>query len=274
MKTIVISLQVIAKIALTILAGFLISFFLHAIFPTSLKNFSQIGMLIGVWITYWLFERQSRWPLGFEVKGSWKQFVMGIGIGACTIILSCVLIWLFGGVQLTSVPIDTYLLVAVLFTIPKWIIVAVVEEGLVRGYIQGLIKESFGTNVSILFSSLLFASIHLFNTGSTESLLPMLCLFLDGLFFAMIREMTGKLWLPISAHFIWNFLQSALGFAVSGGESGAPALVQVQPTGDTMLSGGAFGAEGSYLTASILLITLIIAWRIYRKQNVKAVGSL
>ncbi|MCR8985594.1 CPBP family intramembrane metalloprotease [Brevibacillus laterosporus] len=274
MKTIVHSLQVIAKIALTILMGFLISFLLHALLPASLKYLSQIGMLTGVWITYRLFERKRLWPLGFGGGESWKQLVMGIGIGACTIFLSCALIWLFGGVQLTSVHIDVYLLAAILSTIPKWIVVAIVEEGLVRGYIQGLVKESFGIKASILLSSLLFASVHLFNTGSTESLLPMVFLFLDGLFLGLMREMTGKLWLPIGAHFIWNFLQSALGFAVSGGESGAPSLVKVQPIGDAMLSGGGFGAEGSYLTACILLITLFITWKIYRKQNVRAISSL
>ncbi|MDN9012703.1 CPBP family intramembrane glutamic endopeptidase [Brevibacillus laterosporus] len=274
MKIIVHSLQIIAKIALTILMGFLISFLFQALLPDSFKYLSQIGMLIGVWIAYRLFERKRLWPVGFGGEGSWKQLVLGIGIGACTIFLSCAFIWLLGGVQLTSVQIDVYLLAAILSTIPKWIVVAIVEEGLMRGYIQGLVKESFGVKASILLSSLLFAFIHLFNTGSTESLLPMLFLFLDGLFFGLIKEMTGKLWFPIGAHFIWNFLQSALGFAVSGGESGAPSLVKVQPIGDAMLSGGAFGAEGSYLTACILLITLFITWKIYRKQNVKAISSL
>ncbi|WP_232700082.1 CPBP family intramembrane glutamic endopeptidase [Brevibacillus daliensis] len=126
---------------------------------------------------------ENGFGLGFGAKGSWKQFVIGIGIGACTIILSCVLVWLLGGVQIKSVQIDIYLLVAILYTIPKWMMVAVVEEGLIRGYVQGVMKESFGPNVSIFFPSLLFASIHLFNIGSTESLLPMICLFLDGLFF-------------------------------------------------------------------------------------------
>ncbi len=86
--------------------------------------------------------------------------------------------------------------------------------------------------------------------------------------------MTGTLWIPIGSHFIWNFLQSALGFAVFGGDIEAPSIVKVQPIGDTILSGGAFGAEGSYLTVCILLITLIIAWGMYQKHNVKADSSL
>ncbi len=145
------------------------------IFP-KLQFLSEYGSSTG-------YLNENGFGLGFGAKGSWKQFVIGIGIGACTIILSCVLVWLLGGVQIKSVQIDIYLLVAILYTIPKWMMVAVVEEGLIRGYVQGVMKESFGPNVSIFFPSLLFASIHLFNIGSTESLLPMICLFLDGLFF-------------------------------------------------------------------------------------------
>ncbi|QOS99304.1 CPBP family intramembrane metalloprotease [Brevibacterium sp. JNUCC-42] len=214
MKTIVYLIQVIAKKALAIMVGFLISIFLHAIFPASLKDFSQVGMLIGVWIIYWLFERKHPWPLGFRTKGSWKKFVMGIGVGACTIILSCILIWLLGGVQIKRVQTDVYILVAILSTIPKWIMVAVIEE------------------------------------------------------------MTGNLWIPIGAHFIWNFLQSALGFAVSGDNTESPSIISVQPIGDTMLSGGSFGAEGSYLTACISLIALNIAWRRYQKKKMNAASSL
>ncbi|WP_255668548.1 hypothetical protein [Brevibacillus daliensis] len=40
MKNTILPLQVIAKIVLTIMVGFLISLFLHAIFPASLKDFS------------------------------------------------------------------------------------------------------------------------------------------------------------------------------------------------------------------------------------------
>jgi hypothetical protein len=69
------------------------------------------------------------------------------------------------------------------------------------------------------------------------------------------------LWLPIGIHFAWNFVQGAIfGVAVSGNE--ARGLLQSTLNGPALLSGGAFGAEGSIFAVIICLAAgIYFVWK-------------
>jgi hypothetical protein len=69
---------------------------------------------------------------------------------------------------------------------------------------------------------------------------------------------TRSLWFAMGLHFAWNFTEGGI-FAtpVSGGR--AEGIIEVHFSGSDLLTGGAFGAEGS-LTAVVICLAAGIAF--------------
>jgi membrane protease YdiL (CAAX protease family) len=117
------------------------------------------------------------------------------------------------------------------------------EEILYRGLVYPLLRRSIGLIWAVAISSLLFSLLHAFNNAF--SWIPFLDIILAGASLALLRELTGSLWLAWGAHFGWNFSLAALGLPVSG------ILVLLNPQswhvvtlGPRFLTGGGFGPEG------------------------------
>jgi membrane protease YdiL (CAAX protease family) len=67
---------------------------------------------------------------------------------------------------------------------------------------------------------------------------------------------TRNLWFSILFHFSWNFCQgSVLGYEVSG--LGFQSLLQMEKNGNTLLTGGQFGFEGSVIATILLVIAIL-----------------
>lgn len=147
-----------------------------------------------------------------------------------------------------------------------FILVAVNEELLVRGYILQNLTEAYGKNKAVLASALLFGAMHL--TNANASLAGVLNITLSGIFFASAYWVTNSLYLPIGLHLSWNFfLGPVFGFPVSG-FSHWPSIISTTVTGPELWTGGAFGPEAG-LTGlfAILAGTLIVrAWADWRKN--------
>ncbi|MGO4274434.1 lysostaphin resistance A-like protein, partial [Paenibacillus sp. TAF58] len=141
--------------------------------------------------------------------------------------------------------------------------VAVNEELFARGYLQGLVKIRFGTISGITVSTVVFAFLHTFNPGMWNSPLPILNLLLAGLLFALSREYSGGLWMPMGMHLSWNFFQGCIfGFEVSG--TPMSSLMKTEIQGASLISGADFGAEGSLVTTIILILGIVLITTYYR----------
>lgn len=151
-----------------------------------------------------------------------------------------------------------------------FILVAINEELLVRGYILQNLTEAYGKSKAVLASALLFGAMHL--TNANASLAGVLNITLSGIFFATAYWATNSLYLPIGLHLSWNFfLGPVFGFPVSG-FSHWPSLISITVTGPELWTGGAFGPEAG-LTGlfAILAGTLIVrAWADWRKNAIAA----
>lgn len=227
---------------------------------------TNIAMLGAPLIMYAIFERRHRWELGLRQPRTAVHTGLGMLTGVGLITLSFVGIWALGGLRITGVQGDagTWRLVGIQFVV--FAFVAISEELLCRGYIQGLIKHRYGLRAAVWIPSLLFALLHLGNPGILTTPLPLLNIFLVGIFFAMTREITGGLWFPIGFHLTWNFVQgNVFGLAVSGTEGGSLMTSEVQ--GYPVISGGSFGAEGSLFTTIILLLACLFVWRIHQRSG-------
>nr|WP_246427499.1 type II CAAX endopeptidase family protein [Paenibacillus phyllosphaerae] len=226
---------------------------------------SSLGLGGSALLVYFSFDRKSPWTLGFNRTRAIPYLLQGAMVGLLLMAVSFGLIGIFGGFAIESANslsgIGTKLLTGCIL----FMIVAVCEELFCRGYLQGLLKHHYGVNASILITSLLFSLLHAGNPGIWTTPFTLINIFLIGLFFALTRELTGSLWMPIGFHFAWNFSQGHLfGFAVSGTD--AASVLTITPQGTAVLSGGEFGAEGSVVTTILILAVCLLATRTMRAR--------
>lgn len=235
---------------------------LQSPFIMKTEMFIQFVAFTGaVVIMYALFERKSGLSLGWKQPERFKASMVGSVWGIVLITLTFVGIWAFGGLQITQVHFDGDVLKGFAYAMLLFACVAINEELVSRGYIQGLIRTHFGPLIAIVITSILFACLHLGNDSILDGPLPLLNLFLAGVLFGVSREVTGGLWVPIGLHFTWNLFQgNVYGFEVSGLVID-DVIIETTRRGSDFISGGDFGAEGSLITTIILLIAIIVMWR-------------
>lgn len=211
-----------------------------------------LAFLAAVWLMLVMFDRKRQWTLGFRDKQAGRHLLSGMGMGILLMSAAFLLIWLMGGLQPLSLNWNGEVARSLAVWFIFFIFVAVNEEVLARGYVQGLLKARLGVTAGIIGNSLIFAALHLANAGVLDSPLPLLNLFLAGVLMALAREQTGSLWAPIGIHLTWNFFQGNLyGFAVSGMDT--PTLITIKTQGPGWLNGSSFGAEGSLIGLLVLI---------------------
>lgn len=223
--------------------------------------------IVAVIMMYFMFERKQRWSLGWQQQHRLKAGLEGAGWGIFMITVTFFIIWLFGGIQITGFTLDQSVFEGLFFAIIVFALVAVGEELLCRGYWYGLIRKDFGPIAAIIVTSVVFASLHLFNENILQNTVPLINLILAGVLFGVSREVTGGLWVPIGIHFTWNLFQGNIyGFAVSGLPMES-SIIRIEAVGSELISGGGFGAEGSMITTVILLIFTFFIARWYQKHK-------
>jgi membrane protease YdiL (CAAX protease family) len=132
-----------------------------------------------------------------------------------------------------------------------YIAVGIQEEMLSRGYHLQNIADGLNLPMGILFSSLIFALLHIGNPFS--SFASFVGLLAAGYFLAFAWVRTKRLWLPIGLHIGWNFFEGNIfGFAVSGTNSFK--LIQHQVNGPTLITGGNFGPEAGLIVLPAMLL--------------------
>lgn len=130
-------------------------------------------------------------------------------------------------------------------------VAAAAEEWVFRLVLfKAIFKTTQHIHFTILLSSLLFAAAHAMN-GLPG--LGFLNIFLAGVLHCLILIKSRTIIYPMLFHFSWNVLQGlVLGFSVSGLR--VPSLMSIEFKEPNSVNGGAFGLEGSCVTAIILFI--------------------
>ncbi|MEC0230871.1 CPBP family intramembrane glutamic endopeptidase [Paenibacillus alba] len=226
------------------------------------------GFVGGVLLAYAVFERRKRWALGFGTRQMGRKFSAGVLLGALLISASTYGIWLFGVILFHLNSWTSSLGQELVWGFLLFIGVAVNEELFARGYLQGLVKERFGTILAVTVSTLVFALLHSFNPGMWNNPVPLLNLLLAGLLFGLCREYSNSLWMPIGLHLSWNYLQGCIyGFEVSGTPMPSLFTLKTSYPNSSLISGGSFGAEGSLVTTMILMLGIAGLVLYYRRQS-------
>jgi membrane protease YdiL (CAAX protease family) len=215
----------------------------------------------------------ARWLEGlpFRSLGLWfherwlRHFLLGSVIGIASLALATGIAAAGGGLRfslsgqevLGSV-LQTLLVTAVLF-----ILAALAEEAMFRGYpLQTMARANFAV-VGVIFTSIWFASGHFLNPNFRYGL-PLLNLILAGVWFSIAYLRARSLWFPLGIHWAWNWaLGSLFGLPVSGVERFAPnPLMKGFDLGPEWLTGGRFGIEGGIACTIALVISTIVIWRV------------
>lgn len=242
----------------------------QTVFASLIGSNSLLLLLVGMVVTigvalgaYYTFVRAIEKRPVTELSTSCALRELGLGVLVGTGLFTAViaLLWLLGYYTVTGS--NSLANVWPMLTLAAT--TAVFEELLFRGILFRIIEEPLGTWLALAFSALLFGMLHLGNPNATLWAATAIAIE-AGILLAAGYMFTRRLWLVIGIHFAWNFVQGGIfGVAVSGNEGAG--VLQSSLSGPALLSGGAFGAEGSIFAVMFCLAAgITFVWLAYRKR--------
>lgn len=220
-------------------------------FLLPLKVIEFLSVMLCAWLFIRFIDRKPLKSIGLILKGYEKDLKLGLALGAGLIAIGFLILFILGYLSVDgfSFPIGTVILYFLLF-----VVVSFHEEIMMRGYVLNNLMQSMNRYAALSISSVIFMSIHLLNPN--VNFLSIVNLFLAGIVLGIYYIHKPNLWLPIGMHLTWNFFQGPIfGFEVSGIET--KSIINQSVRGNEIITGGAFGFEGSIL-ATILIITIIV----------------
>jgi membrane protease YdiL (CAAX protease family) len=236
---------------------------------TSVQNviisfFELLGTLLLFFVFMKFVDKEKFINLGFQTKNRLKDFIIGIVLGAVIMAAGFGLLILLDEISFQRIVFDVK---QILLSVVLYIIVAVSEEVLLRGYILRSLMISFNKYIALIVSSVLFSLMHGFNPN--VDMFGLTAIFLAGILLGISYIHTKNLWFPIALHLSWNLFQTGFGFNVSGGDS--YSLIEFGIKENNLLNGGAFGFEGSILSVIAMSLTIIAIAFYYGKLKTKEV---
>ncbi len=230
--------------------------------------FIQGGMLTGTFLVTYAFrvgiDNLPFATVGLQFKNVLGNLLSGATYAIGILGLSFGILYLLGAVQIEAVQFEP---VGLLGYLLLFLLAALVEELVVRGYMIPLIAKDFHFMGAIIISSLVFAALHMANAHFTW--LSFANIFLGGYLLGLIFYKKQELYTPLGLHWIWNYFQgNVLGFGVSGFQ--VESILSVSQSGPDWLSGGEFGLEGSVVTTVLLLIVSVyLTYKWYEEMTLQ-----
>lgn len=219
-----------------------------------------ISILI-VFLCRKFIDRKTFLSLGFETDGYIPDAITGFFLAIVILGIGSLMLYSSGHLKWVDIDFNASNL---FITLGIFILVAISEEIVFRGYILNNLLDSFNKWIALAISALLFMLAHI--SANSIGFLPLLNIFLAGILLGINYVYTKNLWFAILLHFSWNFLQGPLlGFKVSG--LTIQTLLQTELRGDILLTGGDFGFEGSFIDTLLTLSAILILYLIYERKN-------
>jgi membrane protease YdiL (CAAX protease family) len=223
---------------------------------------------VGVALLFRLFlDRMPPATLGFNFGAPWlRLFGIGalFGIGMQSIVLALEDVSGFAHPGLARAPGAAFASLA--SVTPILLLSAIAEEMPIRGYLFQNLREAWGSWPALVATSLIFASLHLFNPGAHTELGMMIAgIAAAGALFCLSVIFTGSLWFALGCHVAWNLFEGPVfGFPVSGLSFGSVSIVAQTVTGPAWFTGGTFGPEAGASSFIALAVGAIALTALYR----------
>ena len=222
--------------------------------------FGLVGTFLVVFFFMKLVEKESFLNLGFQFQNHKKDIIIGVIIGLVIMALGFWILVFFKQIKFATTFFSAY---EISLTLIFFLLVALTEELLFRGYVLSKLMNSFSKIVALIISAILFSLMHVANPNINW--LSYLNLFLAGIVLGLPYLYTRNLMFPIALHFSWNFFQSLFGFNVSGRDS--YSLIEFDIIEHSIFIGGEFGFEGSILPVLFQVILVLIILSFFERKR-------
>lgn len=145
------------------------------------------------------------------------------------------------------------------------------EELLCRGFMyQRLLKSTNSPAFVIIFNSLFFAALHLFNNGM--SILPFYCILIFGVLASMLVYYFDSLWMVMGLHAMWNFTQSILLGLPNSGNNVPYSIFKIgSSVKGSFAYNPIFGLEGTILSCVLITACCVALYLWKSKKKVEIV---
>lgn len=226
-------------------------------FSFEIKMAHQVVLLLIVSIICQLLRRKTLSDLIGSINFIWlKELSIGLFIGAILMILPALILTIFGFIRWQ---VNGFSYSAIRLGIWGFLLVAIAEELLFRGFMFQRLIQSLGKWPAQLIVAGLFLLTHIDNPGmsGTVKTIASINIFIASIMFGITYLKTKSLALPLGLHFMANVMQGTiLGFGVSGTKE--PSIFKpVFDKAPIWLSGGDFGIEASVLGLCFVVIITI-----------------
>ena len=210
-----------------------------------------VASFLALWLATKFIDRKPQCLLVIK-KDKTNEMLIGLGFALAFIGGLFFILWLIGAITITGYvgfKPGVFIVSMMLF------LAAFDEEIIFRGYVLNNMMDSSSRWVALAGSSALFALMHAGNPSVWSNWVPMTELFAAGFILGISYTFTKNLWFPTFFHFGWNSSR-LFGFEISGINVDSWKMISHENTGNVpdIISGGAFGIEGSVITLSCTII--------------------
>lgn len=206
-----------------------------------------------------LIQKRKPETVGFTKKGIVREYLLGLGIGFGMFSLAVLLCVLTGALKVEGISEAFHPGMFLLFAL-SFMVQGMGEEVLCRGYFMVSVGRKNSMWVAVFANSLVFAALHLMNTGISALAFANLTLF--GLFASLYFIKRGNIWGIGALHSVWNLAQGNIwGLQVSGMELECSVLRSSQLPSRSLINGGAFGPEGGLAVSVVLAAGICLLLR-------------
>lgn len=212
-------------------------------------------------------EKRSLRSIGFTKKHAFRNYIIGMIVGFVMFSAVVGINAATGAIKIEGIASNFGLVTFgyIFIFLLGYIFQGAEEEIITRGYLMVDIGAKHKTITALIISSVVFAILHLGNTGVTG--VSLINLALIGAFFGLYIICFDDIWGACAVHSIWNFTQGHIyGVSVSGMPTFESVLNITNVQGKEFINGGAFGAEGGIATTIVIVIALILLL-IYMKKT-------
>ncbi|MBP0726322.1 CPBP family intramembrane metalloprotease [Bacillus sp. RG28] len=211
-------------------------------------------------------EKKSWESVGItHIKSQWKNLLMGLLLGAISILFITLILVVTNQITLTSVKITSNLLINTGIFLLGFIFVAINEELFFRGYVVSTLLQTRSFPIAYIVSSIFFGLMHTSNPN--VHILGIINVMLIGFLFAYMFIQTKSLWMSMGYHLTWNFFQgNIIGYNVSGTTGSGFFRIKSE---DNFWTGGSFGVEASVWTTVFIIVGFIVT-KVYTNRSSQA----
>ena len=227
-----------------------------ALLKLSFEGFQMLFIILLTFIFIkWVEKKSIKLP---SKKKKVKQVMFGLFLGAVLPVITVAVMISTKSFKFEGINEVKYLY----FWLPALLFNAITTEYLLRGYLFQLYKREYGVIASVVITTLLYISLnfHILKMGKIE----MATLIVFNILLCVLLELTSSMVVTISVRFFYSLLSTfALGSLPLS--EGYPALLKYKLSGNSFITGGANGIEGSIIPLTVIGLAFgFWAWRKYK----------